>query len=66
MKKILYLLITLIVSQTVTAQCGTDEYNRRLLKNKLQNGESFADYIERNLDFEFETSIDPKQKKLRA
>ena len=52
-----------MVSQTVTAQCGTDEYNRRLLENKLQNGESFADYIERNLDFEFETSIDPKTKK---
>jgi len=63
MKKILYLFLTLIISQTVSAQCGTDEYNRRLLENKLQNGESFADYIERNLDFEFETSIDPKTKK---
>ena len=63
MKNILFALGAITFSLISYAQCGTDEYNRQLVADKLLPGEDFADYLERTRDFEFEESYDSKTKK---
>ncbi|MEY2925015.1 MAG: hypothetical protein RLZZ337_1563 [Bacteroidota bacterium] len=45
------------------AQCGTDEYNRRLVQDKLAEGEDFADYLDRMSTANFNVEYDLKTKK---
>ena len=63
MKKILYTLFSLSLTIIATAQCGTDEYNRRLVQDKVEPGENYVEYLERTRGFEFEENYDTKTKK---
>lgn len=56
-------ILTLVASLNATAQCGTDEYNRRLVQDKLAEGEDFADYLDRISTADFEIEYDLKTKK---
>jgi len=47
----------------LNAQCGTDEYNLRLVQDKLQEGEGLADYLDRISNANFEIEYDVKTKK---
>lgn len=63
MKNILFALVGLLFSINVFAQCGTDEYNHKLVADQLLPGEDFADYLERTKGFAFEETYDTKTKK---
>ena len=63
MKKILFTLFNFGLVLVATAQCGTDEYNRRLVQDKVQPGENYVEYLERTRGFEFEENYDAKTKK---
>ncbi|PCJ66293.1 MAG: hypothetical protein COA58_05830 [Bacteroidetes bacterium] len=63
MKKILHILLGLSFTLAATAQCGTDEYNRRLVQDKVQPGENYVDYLERTRGFEFDENYNAKTKK---
>lgn len=44
-------------------QCGTDEYNRILVQDKLSEGQDYVDYLESQRDFEYASTVDTKTKK---
>ena len=46
MKKITYTILLTLLSTFVIAQCVTDEYNYRLVKDKLSDGQTLVDYLE--------------------
>ncbi|MDA8886591.1 M43 family zinc metalloprotease [Bacteroidia bacterium] len=63
MKKILYILFGLAFTNAGMAQCGTDEYNRKLVQDKLEPGENYIDYFEKQRDFEYGNGYNVKTKK---
>ena len=46
-----------------SAQCGTDEYNHNLVKDKLSEGQNYAEYLESIYDIKYDESVDLKTKK---
>ena len=46
-----------------SAQCGTDEYNHNLVKDKLSEGQNYAEYLESIYDIKYDESVDLKSKK---
>ncbi|MGB1037317.1 MAG: M43 family zinc metalloprotease, partial [Bacteroidia bacterium] len=63
MKKILFILLGIALWNSSIAQCGTDEYNRRLDADKVEDGEHYLDYLSRFDDFQFEEDVNLKTKK---
>ena len=63
MKKIIYILTLLVLAPNAWAQCGTDEYNRRLIVDQLANGQTAVEYFEEQRDFEYKETVDLKNKK---
>lgn len=63
MKKIIYILGFLGLASNAWAQCGTDEYNRRLIEDQLAEGQTAVEYFEEQRDFEYEETVDLKNKK---
>ncbi len=61
--KYLVLSILAISSLSSYAQCGTDERAQMSLNDFLNEGETFADFIDSQVDFEFQESYDYKNKK---
>lgn len=65
MIKNIYFLLFLSLTAVLhaNAQCGTDEYNRRLVQDKMQEGEDVADYLDRVSSANFDIEYDVKTKK---
>lgn len=56
MRKIIYILMGLLVAQTASAQCGTDEYNKQLIEQQLPSGQSYEQFMENIVNTRFEES----------
>lgn len=64
MKKAIYIILSLFIAQSASAQCGTDTYNQQLVNEATGRTDvSVYDYLESQRDFEFETTVDSKTKK---
>ena len=66
MKKITYTILLSLLSTFVIAQCVTDEYNYRLVKDKLSDGQTLVDYLEQTYSengVKYDESLDIKSKK---
>ena len=63
MKKSIYTIFSILISAIAVAQCGTDEYNHGLVKDKLSEGQSYADYLENIYNLKYDESVDLKTKK---
>ena len=63
MKKSIYTIFSILISAIAVAQCGTDEYNHSLVKDKLSEGQSYADYLENIYNLKYDESVDLKTKK---
>ena len=63
MKKSVYTIFSILISALAAAQCGTDEYNHSLVKDKLSEGQSYADYLENIYNLKYDESVDLKTKK---
>ena len=46
MKKLIYAIFSILITFMASAQCGTDEYNHNLVKDKLSEGQNYAEYLE--------------------
>ena len=63
MNKIIYTILSILITTIVFAQCATDEYNHHLVKDKLSEGQSYADYLENIYNLTYDESVDLKTKK---
>ena len=66
MNKLIYTIISTLISTFVIAQCGTDEYNYRLAKDKLSEGLTYVDYLEQTYSLngvKYDESLNIKSKK---
>ena len=63
MNKIIYILGLMSLVSNAWAQCGTDEYNRSLVEDKLVEGQTAVEYFEQQRDFEYGETVDVKSKK---
>jgi PKD repeat protein len=63
MKKLIYAIFSILITVMASAQCGTDEYNHNLVKDKLSEGQNYAEYLESIYDIKYDESVDLKTKK---
>ena len=63
MKKLIYTIFSILITFMASAQCGTDEYNHNLVKDKLSEGQNYAEYLESIYDIKYDESVDLKSKK---
>ncbi len=63
MKKLIYAIFSILITVMASAQCGTDEYNHNLVKDKLSEGQNYAEYLESIYDIKYDESVDLKNKK---
>jgi PKD repeat protein len=63
MKKLIYTIFSILITFMASAQCGTDEYNHNLVKDKLSEGQNYAEYLESIYDIKYDESVDLKTKK---
>ncbi|MCH1472465.1 MAG: T9SS type A sorting domain-containing protein [Bacteroidia bacterium] len=63
MKKLIYAIFSILITFMASAQCGTDEYNHNLVKDKLSEGQNYAEYLESIYDIKYDESVDLKTKK---
>ena len=63
MRKIIYVCFLISISLGTFAQCGTDEYNRRLVESQLVEGQDYIEFLESQRDFEYSETVDTKTKK---
>jgi PKD repeat protein len=63
MKKVIYILGFLGLASNAWSQCGTDDYNRKLIADQLADGQTAVEYFEEQRDFEYKKTVDMKNKK---
>jgi len=54
MKKLIYAIFSILITVMASAQCGTDEYNHNLVKDKLSEGQNYAEYLESIYDIKYD------------